>query len=214
MSIQIDSNRTSIRVRLTKMLKHFLQNGERFYQLTDYAPVDLDVVSWNDLQNQVRVLTGRHVGNWSDQQIRKLVKELRKDEHAELRSSLLEGFDQYYRVIAEAIVNEVCAESEAAPIEVDTETGLYYSEFCMEAFSENEHGTEPVRSDLYFSKEGIVVVLKPAAERPSLFYSERRRELRTVYRLSKFFTQNRVFERKKTIQSFKDRSLTLLKQDD
>ena len=214
MSIRIDSNRTSIRVRLTKMLKHFLQNDERFYQLTDYAPVDLDVVSWNDLQNQVRVLTGRHVGNWSDHQIRKLVKELRKDEHADLRSSLLEGFDQYYRVIAEAIVNEVCAESEPVQIGLDTDTGLYYSEFCLEAFSENDFGDEPVRSDLYFSKEGIVVVLKPAAERPSLFYSERRRELRTVYRLTKYFIHDREFERKKTIQSFKDRSLALLQQGD
>jgi hypothetical protein len=196
------------------MLKHFLQNNERFYQLIDHAPVDLDVFSWNDLQNQVRVLTGSHVGNWSDDQIRKLVKELRKDDHADLRSALLEGFDQYYRVIAESIVNEVCGESESTKIEVDSKTGLYYSEFCMEGLSENDYGAEPVRSDLYFSKEGIVVVLKPAAERPSLFYSERCRELRTVYRLNKYFTEERDFERKKTIQSFKDRSLTLLKQDD
>ena len=132
MTIRIDSNRTSTRGRLTKMLKHFLQNDERFYQLTDHRPEDLDIVSWNNLQNKVRSLTGRRVGNWKDSEISKLVKKLMSDEYAELRSELLEGFDQYYRVIAESIVNEVCSESTS--IEVDPKTNLFYSTYCLESF--------------------------------------------------------------------------------
>ena len=212
MTIRIDSNRTSTRVRLTKMLKHFLQNDERFYQLTDHAPEDLDILSWNKLQNQVRSLTGRRVGNWKDSEISKLVNKLLLEEYTELRSELLEGFDQYYRVIAESIVNEVCSESTL--IEVDPKTNLFYSTYCLEVLADNDFGDEPVRSDLYFSKEGILVVLKPATERPSLFYNERCRELRSVYRLQKYFTLDRDFLREKTIQNFKERSLYLLKPND
>ena len=193
------------------MLKHFLQNDERFYQLIDHVPEDLDIVSWNQLQNKVRALTGRRIGNWKDTEISKLVKKLLLDEYAELRSELLEGFDQYYRVIAESIVNEVCSESNL--IELDPKTDLFYSTYCLEAFAENDFGHELVRSDLYFSKEGILVVLKPATERPSLFYNERCRELRSVYRLQKYFTSERDFLREKTIQSFKERSFNLLKSD-
>ena len=194
------------------MLKHFLQNDERFYQLTDHVPADLDVVSWNKLQNQVRALTGRRIGNWKDSEVSKLVKKLLLDEYTDLRAELLEGFDQYYRVIAESIVNEVCSTSML--IQVDPKTDLFYSTYCLEAFAENDFGHELVRSDLYFSKEGILVVLKPASERPSLFYNERCRELRSVYRLQKYFTPDRIFLREKTIQSFKERSLHLLNPDD
>ena len=138
------------------MLKHFLQNDERFYQLTDHRPEDLDIVSWNNLQNKVRSLTGRRVGNWKDSEISKLVKKLMSDEYAELRSELLEGFDQYYRVIAESIVNEVCSESTLIEVDLQNELVLFNLLFL----AENDYGDEPVRSDLYCSKEGILVVLK------------------------------------------------------
>ena len=111
------------------MLKHFLQNDERFYQLIDHVPEDLDIVSWNQLQNKVRALTGRRIGNWKDTEISKLVKKLLLDEYAELRSELLEGFDQYYRVIAESIVNEVCSESNL--IELDPNR-LELFNYCLE----------------------------------------------------------------------------------
>ena len=86
------------------------------------------------------------------------------EEYTDLRSELLEGFGQYYREIAESIVNEVCSESTF--IEVDPQTNLFYSTYCLEVLASNDFGDEPVRSDLYFSKEGILVVLKPATERP------------------------------------------------
>ena len=201
----INSNLTDSKTQLTKMLKHFLQNGERFYQLSDHVPPDLDLSSWNRLQHRMREITTRSVGNWEEAMVVDLVNLLCADEYADIRDELLGSFTAHYCMIANSIVNEVIRESQEEP---DIECGFHFYRYCFEGLTENTNG-KLVRSDLYLSKEGVLVVLKPLHERPSVLSVDKQRKMRTAYRVKRTGHMNNDYQREKTIQFYKNRTLVL-----
>ena len=177
---------------ILKLLKHFLANKEYFYAHPRMDGTTLGIQQWNQYQRKVAQVTQKSRGNW-DEDLRTYIEaSLRTEEHAELYGELLALGHEWYESCMERAIFEALEDS-------DTCVGIQHGNkaYAFVRPSVHFHHGKRVRSDLFVSRSGLCVFLRPKkSNSPSREYFDPNegflKRVRTAYTKKSFNRKNMI----------------------
>lgn len=162
--------------KLLKLLKHYFSNSEHWWELDSSITFQL----WFTQLNQIRFVYSNSLGNWSNEQIAKIITELQKNEHQQILSSKLQQYKENYFSLVNTSFQNTIASSQTS---TSTLHGRPCFAFCFTQKRNNNF------SDIYVGSDGIIVITHHPQNSSAI--SKIDRHLITAYRGPQKIRKNR-----------------------